>query len=194
MKLTDALDPVLGSPTKVRLLRTLLGSRSRTWTGRGVAGAARVSTAQAARDLRDLADVGVLLREVKGRSYSWRVNPDHILSEPLSALFHEEANLRAELVEQIAFCFGSAPIEHARLFGSFARGEERADSDVDLFVEVKNKADRSRVERAISQARARVWARFGNPVAAVVYTRAETRRPRNPALIEAVDRDGIEVR
>lgn len=193
MKLVNALDPVLGSPTKVRLLRTLLGSGNRTWTGRELAGVARVSTAQAARDLRDLADVGIVLWEVKGKSYSWGTNPDHVLFGSLSGLFRGESNLRSELVRQIAVSFESAPIEHARLFGSFARGEERSDSDVDLFVEIKNASDRPRVEEAINRASRRIWTNFGNPVAALVYTTAESSRPANPELKASIDREGIEV-
>ena len=194
MKLAAALDPVLGSPTKVRLLRTILAAKDRSWTGRELAGAARVSTAQAARDLSDLADVGIIRREVKGRAYSWGVNPDHVLFQTLSGLFLQEADLRSELVRDIAVSFESIPVEHARLFGSFARGDERADSDVDLFVEVKAEAEKARVQDAIDQVRARVWIRFGNPVSALVYSRAETRRPKNPALMSSIDREGIEVR
>ncbi len=50
MRFNAGLDPLLGSPTKLRLLRTLLPVPSRQWTGRELATAARVSTAQAARD------------------------------------------------------------------------------------------------------------------------------------------------
>jgi predicted nucleotidyltransferase len=194
LRLTRALDPLLASPTKLRLLRTLLASHNRTWTGRELSGAARVSSAQGARDLKDLAEVGIVLRDVKGRSYSWRANPDHVLFETLSSLFRDEEGLRAELVRQISSCLKSSPIERAFLFGSFARGEERPDSDVDLYVEVKGEAERPRVAAALGRAKTRIWTRFGNPVSAIVYTKAQSRRPANPALMATIYREGIQVR
>ncbi len=193
MKLTRALDHVLGSLTKLRLLRAMLSFQGRSWTGRELAGAARVSTAQAARALSDLADVGVVLREVRGRSYSWEVNPDHVLFAPLSALFHREAGLRTELMRQVTLALGSAPIEQARLFGSFARGDERSDSDVDLFLRIRTAAYGVRIADAIGRVRARIWTRFGNPVTALVYTNAEAKRPPNPGLMASIDREGIEL-
>jgi predicted nucleotidyltransferase len=193
MRLERALDPILGSKTKLGLLRTMFTAPSRHWTGREVAGASRISTAQAARDLTELADVALVLREVTGRSYSWNLNSAHILFPALSEMFAREADLRAEMVRQVADALGSVPFERARLFGSVSRGEERADSDVDLFLQIRTPAERDRADAAIDRVRARIWSRFGNPVSALVYTRAEASRPPNPALMESIEREGVEV-
>jgi predicted nucleotidyltransferase len=193
MRLERALDPILGSKIKLGLLRTMFATPSRHWTGREVARAARTSTAQAARDLTELADVALVLREVTGRSYSWSLNSAHILFPALSQIFAREADLRAEIVRQVADALGPAPFERARLFGSVSRGDERADSDVDLFLQIRNPSERDRAEAAIDRVRSRVWSRFGNPVSALVYTRAEARRPPNPTLMESIEREGIEV-
>jgi predicted nucleotidyltransferase len=194
MRLTNALDPVLGSPTKIRLLRALLQSGRKGWTGRELAGRSKVSTAQAARDLGELAEVGILDRTVSGRSYVWRLNPDHILASPLTTLFSSEARLRDDLLGQLSDALRSTPVDAARLFGSFARGDERSDSDVDLYVELRSPRDREQVEHALARVRERVWARFGNPVTALVYTRNEARHPPNPELMISIERDGLDLR
>lgn len=191
MKLTRALDPVLGSTTKLQLLRTLFASRGRTWTGRELARVSRVSTAQTARDLDDLSDVGLVLREVKGKSYSWQVNPEHVLSGPLASLLIYEAGLKSQLLREVRQATGRAPIERAYLFGSVARGEERADSDVDLFVQVKDEAGKRRIQEAVDRIRTRVWNKFGNPVSFLVYTDIEIKRLSNPALVESIEHEGI---
>lgn len=49
----------------------------------------------------------------------------------LSALNHE----RIELITKIQSFFATQPVERVWLFGSFARGEERPDSDIDLLVD-----------------------------------------------------------
>lgn len=193
MQLRRALNPILGSTTKLELLRTLFRSPGREWTGRELAGSAGVSAAQAARDLAELADTSVVLRDVVGRSYSWRLNSSHVLFASLTGLFAQEASLRAELLHDLSDELRLARPERARLFGSISRGEERPDSDVDLFVQVRTPAERNEIEEAVQRIRTRVWDRFGNPVSALVYTRAELVRPRNPALLESIEREGVEV-
>jgi predicted nucleotidyltransferase len=194
MRFGRALDPILGSKTKLGLLRAMFSSPGRSWTGREVATAARVSTAQAARDLAELADASVVLREVAGRSYSWVLNSAHVLFPTLQELFLREDGLRAEMVHQVADALGSVPVERARVFGSVARGDERDDSDVDLFLQIRSPVDRGRIEAAIDRVRARIWRRFGNPVSVLVYTRTEATRPPNPALMESINREGIDVK
>jgi predicted nucleotidyltransferase len=193
MKFNAALDPLMGSLTKLRLLRTLLPVPQRRWTGRELARAAGVSTAQAARDLGDFLDVGILLREVQGRSYSWRVNERHILVKEISRLLDFEAQLRDNLLRDVGELIVKTPIRRALVFGSIARGDERADSDVDLFLELKTPRDRQSVASALEKVRERVWDRYGNPVSALVYTEAETRKPKNPALLDSISQEGLRV-
>ncbi|MFY9716941.1 MAG: nucleotidyltransferase domain-containing protein [Thermoplasmata archaeon] len=188
------MDPILGSKTKLGLIRTMLEFPDRRWTGRELARAAHRSTAQTARDLAELANTSLVLRDVTGRSYSWELNPTHVLLPTLEDLFSREANLRAEMVRQVASALGSTPFERARLFGSVARGEERDDSDVDLFIQIRAPAERGRAEEAIDRVRSRIWSRFGNPVSALVYTRAEVKRPPNPGLLKTIETEGIDVK
>ena len=44
--------------------------------------------------------------------------------------------MREEVIHTICEYLATQPIEKAWLFGSFARGEEREDSDVDLLVDI----------------------------------------------------------
>lgn len=193
MRFRDALTPMLGSPTKLGLLRALFASSSRRWTGRELAREALVSTAQAARDLRDLSETSLVLREVVGSSYSWRLNPAHVLTPALAELFAHEASLASELVHSVAEGLRPAKLDKARLFGSIPRGDERADSDVDLYLEVRTSNDRHRAEEAVDATRSRLWDRFGNPLSALIYTRAEASHPPNPALLQAIEEEGLDI-
>jgi predicted nucleotidyltransferase len=193
MRFREALNPVLGSPSKLRLLRTLYVEPARTWTGRELAQAARVSTAQAARDLRELADTSLVSRDVVGRAYSWRLSSTNILVPVLASLFRQESNLRSELLQTVSGALDTKTIERAKIFGSVSRGEERDDSDVDLFVQVRSARDREEVEMTLDKVRSRVWDRFGNPVSALVYTRSEADHAPNPALLDTIDHEGLDV-
>lgn len=193
MRFRDALNPMLGSPTKLGLLRTLFASPSRSWTGRELAKAAGVSAAQAARDLRDLSETSLVTRTVVGKSYSWRLNSAHVLGPALTGLFAHEASLRSELLTDLSEGLRSANLESARLFGSISRGDERADSDLDVYLEVRSSRDKSRAEEAIDRLRSRLWDRFGNPISVLIYTRAEARHPRNPSLLRTIEEEGLDL-
>jgi len=193
MRFHDALNPVLGSPSKLSLLRTMFASTDRRWTGRELARAAGVSTAQAARDLGELADTSLVSREVMGSSYSWQLNGTHALIPVLTELFRREAGLRTEMLQTVSRGLRSSRIDRARVFGSISRGEERDDSDVDLFLQIRTSGEREQTEEAVGRVRSQVWNRFGNPVSALIYTRAEVAHPRNPALLKTIDEEGLDV-
>lgn len=63
--------------------------------------------------------------------YAGRRNVQKAVSEHIDALNSD----RISLITKIQSVLATQPIERAWLFGSFARGEERADSDVDLLVD-----------------------------------------------------------
>jgi len=193
MRLERALNAILGSATKLGLLRTMYRSPERRWTGRELARSAGVSTAQSARDLGELADTSLVLREVVGRSYSWQLNRSHVLFGALGDLFVRESSLRSELLREVSQAIPPARPERVRLFGSVARGEGRNDSDVDLFLQVPGPAERRQAEEAVHRIRTRIWNRFGNPVSALVYTRAEVERPKNPSLMNSIEREGVDI-
>ncbi len=193
MRLTNALDRLLGSPTRLGLLRTMYASPTRRWTGRELARSARLSAAQAARDLRELAETSLIDRDVVGRSYSWLLNSSHVLMPVLADLFRRESGLRSDLLRTLWEGLRSTNVEKARVYGSIPRGEERDDSDIDLFLQVRAPGDREKVEEAVDRIRSRVWDQFGNPVSALIYTRAEVAHPRNPALLKAIATEGLDV-
>ena len=56
---------------------------------------------------------------------------------PISLLFlflQKNPNMDAQLRDTISSYFATQPVQKAWLFGSYARGEETADSDVDILV------------------------------------------------------------
>ena len=193
MRFHDALNPILGSTTKLGLLRTMFASTGRRWTGRELARTSGVSPAQAARDLAELAETSLVSREVMGSAYSWQLNPSHVLTPVLEELFRREAGLRSEMLRAVSEGLRASKVDRARVFGSIPRGEERDDSDVDLFLQIRTPGERESAEEAVDRIRSAVWNRFGNPVSAIIYTRAEVARPRNPALLKAIEEDGLDV-
>ena len=191
MTLGLTVDSLLASPGRVRLLRTLYAEPRRGWSGRELARAAGVSSAQCARDLVDLLEAGLLSRDVVGRTFSWRLNEAYAMGPALEALFRTERDLPNSLRAELARALSSVPVKEARLFGSVARGDDTPRSDIDLFVEVRKPSLALQARVALDGARRRVWQQFGLPLNALVYTTREIEASPSSAFFDAVRKEGI---
>jgi predicted nucleotidyltransferase len=84
------------------------------------------------RELRALADLGLLLRQEVGRQVHYRANTASPVFPELAGLLKKTAGLADVLADALA------PLGHkvkfAFVYGSIAAGTERAGSDVDLMV------------------------------------------------------------
>ncbi|MCU1500157.1 MAG: hypothetical protein JWM47_4110, partial [Acidimicrobiales bacterium] len=82
--------------------------------------------------LRRLVEHGLVEAEPTNKGHMYRLNRDHLLAPVVLATM----NLRSELLDRLrAAVAGLRPKPlHASVFGSFARGEATAESDIDLFL------------------------------------------------------------
>jgi len=191
MRFHDSLDLLFSDPSHLRVLRALWRSSSEHLTGREVATRAKVSTAQTARTLKDLQDVGLVSSQAAGRAFVWRWNQDHVWAGPVQRLFEAEARLPADLLRDVSGMLKGLPIERARLFGSVSRGRERVDSDIDLFVETPNAYASENVRSRLNRVRVNLWRKYGNPLSLLVLTSREVRRRSGVAFLETIEKEGI---
>lgn len=99
-------------------------------TGRQVHAVVRDYSLGAVQDaLKAWEGLGIIESRTVGRAYVYRVEESHVAVEPLRALLDPLAAL-AGIVSEVV----SDSVESVILFGSVARGEANADSDIDLAV------------------------------------------------------------
>lgn len=84
------------------------------------------------KELAKLAEVGLLLREKQGNQVRYRANRECPVFSELAGLFRKTAGLVGVLADALRPL--TPPPELALVFGSLARGEEHANSDVDLLL------------------------------------------------------------
>ncbi|WP_165670757.1 nucleotidyltransferase domain-containing protein [Metapseudomonas otitidis] len=84
------------------------------------------------RELARLAEAGLLLRSQQGNQVLYQANRQCPVFEELAGLFRKTSGVVDVLRAALAPL--SASIEYAFVFGSVARGEEQAHSDVDVLV------------------------------------------------------------
>lgn len=111
-------------------LLTLLAAADHAFTGRQLARLSGASSEGARRALIRLVEQGIVSREPAGAAHLYRLNREHLAAPAVVAL----AGLRTALLDRLRQAlreWDPAP-DYAALFGSAARGEERADSDLDV--------------------------------------------------------------
>lgn len=169
------LDIILGTPSHIAVLRALAGTAAGL-SGRGVARAAGIAQRAAMEALARLEWTGIVRRHCVGRTYSFRLNREHVLvAGALIPLLEQEAAFRRGLLDALR---ASPPrgILTAASFGSAARDEEGPRSDLDLLLLVRRAADKEDALSFADRMRDRLGATYGVRLSALVFTRDEFRR------------------
>lgn len=132
--------------------------------------------------LKALTQLGLLETRTIGRAGIHTINEDHAFVAPLRALVDPVAELKAAIAEAI-----DSEVQAVILFGSVARGESNANSDIDLAVIAAPTWDQ-RVELQDS-----VRTRLGNDCDVLLFTEAEFRRlsAAGEPVVSDILRDGV---
>lgn len=110
----------------------VLAGSTKPRSGRELARRAGRSNTGVQHVLDRLVEHGLVNREEVGRTFLYELNRDHLLAPTVEQM----AGARAELVRRLrdAIDGWEVPPVHASLFGSAARGDGDASSDIDLLV------------------------------------------------------------
>lgn len=191
----NALDNILGTTTKVRLLRALLPLQAPV-SGREAERLAAVPHYSATLALRDLVALGVLRRTTTPGTHLYEINREHDLVPALTALFEGESARLALLRETVESALSAANLEgtvsSVILFGSAARGDARPDSDLDLLVLANDRLRSEAADEFLAAVSDRLHARLGvrASVLALSISEAQKRLEDGDPLMKNVLHDG----
>ncbi len=129
---SKSLGDLLFGQTRGRVLALLYGKPDQTFFVRQIAREIGTSVGSVQRELETLSEVGLLNRTTIGRQVFYQANSHHpafadirSLIAKTSGIFHQLRSALVPLTSQITF---------ALVYGSIARGDEDAGSDVDLMI------------------------------------------------------------
>jgi len=180
-------ETLLSSPARIAVLRTLVSSPGRQWTGREIARASGVSPPQAIEALDRLYDEALVHKRRVGTASVWILDQGHFLAGRMRGFFEiEQASQDALVAALRAGLRGSGALE-AIFFGSVATGAEEPNSDIDLLVVFPDKKRVQAWRERLRDLEAEILRRFGNPLQALVYTSRQVAAGA-PARIYAVAR------
>ncbi len=171
MKFNSPLDQIFGGKSKVKALRYLVNYKKEI-SIRELAKEIKLVPTNLSKILKELESAGVLTSKKIGKSLVFNIDQEHYLcSDLIIPLFQKEKEAKTKLkkmiLKSISFLY-----ESIILFGSIKRGDERAQSDIDIAFIVKEK-DIKKAEKETIEINQQISRTFGNSIAPVVISRKE---------------------
>jgi len=184
---------VLSSKTKVKIVKFLLTHKA-SMSEREIASVSKVSHMSVNRIMRELADMNFVHYVTVGKAHLWRVNRKSYAFKVLSEVI-QGSDIKSpleELKKTILKCLPKTLIKKVTLFGSIARESEKVDSDIDIFILLKDKQNKEKIEPSIDNLSNACVELYGNRLAPYVLTEREMRIKKNLKIVSEVNR-GVQI-
>lgn len=127
---TTNLGNTLFGKTRRVILSLLYGHTSEEYYLRQIVRITGAGIGPVQRELKQLTEVGIILRRVHGRQVYYQANSNSPIFREMKSLITKTSGVVDTISSVLAPI--AENIELAFIFGSFARGEERRSSDIDL--------------------------------------------------------------
>lgn len=167
MDTTPSTADVLLGRAKAAILALLFTRADQTFYGREISRLTGLPHGQVPRELARLVRTGLVTRVRRGREVYYQANPESPVFGEVRGLMVKTRGVGDALRDGL-LSLGER-VEFAMIYGSFARGEEHAGSDVDVLV--IGSAGFAETVHALRQARERI----GREVNATVFASQEFR-------------------
>ncbi|MGA8744674.1 MAG: nucleotidyltransferase domain-containing protein [Solirubrobacterales bacterium] len=173
---------------------SLLAGTKRPLTGREIARLLdRPSHSGVLDALNRLTEHGLVDRQEAGRAFLFTLNREHLAAPAAEVL----AGMRNELISRLRVAIDSwsvAPM-HVSLFGSAARGEGDAQSDIDLFIVraegVGEKDERWRAQLDLLAKQVQRWTGNRGAIAEIAEAELSRLRADGPPIVDELRSDAI---
>lgn len=172
------LEGLLGSKSRARLLAIFATHPGEEFYAQRLTTMVRLAETSVRYELRRLERLGLLTSRREGREKYYRANERHPLFPELKQMVYKTIGLGDVLRASIGDVAG---VNAAFIYGSVAKGDERATSDVDLFV--LGDPDQTRLASVLREAERRL----GREISLVVMAQDEWRRRRKSKESFAVE-------
>ncbi|MCK5283159.1 MAG: nucleotidyltransferase domain-containing protein [Nanoarchaeota archaeon] len=123
------LEHLFTSKSRIKILSLLMFNQDKEYHLREIARLVDVSPKYVGKELEKLLKISIVNKYKRGNMSIYSINRDNIILDELKKIFLKTDYLgemiRKELQDKVAYAF---------IYGSFAKGEENENSDIDLFI------------------------------------------------------------
>lgn len=194
MKFHISLLDVLTSKAKIKIIKFLLNHVA-SMSEREIASVLNVSHMSVNRTMRELGELNFVNYVTIGKAHLWRVNRKSYAFRVLSELFKGVSGIKEPLEDLKEILLNNLPktlIKKVVLFGSIAKASERSNSDIDVFVLVKDKESKKKLESQIDKLSNICFEAYGNRLAPYILTEQEIEQKKNLKIVSEINK-GIQI-
>ncbi len=194
MKFNFSPEEIITSKTKMKIVKFLL-SHEAAMSEREIASVLNVSHMSINRIMKELANINFVNYVAIGKAHLWKVNRKSYAFKVLSQLIKDLSNINLpleDLKKTILENVAGSNIKKVVLFGSVAKGLERENSDIDVFILVKNMKVKKEIEPFVEELSNKCLDLYGNRLAPYILTDHEIKQKQNLSVISEINQ-GIQI-
>ncbi len=186
MRFHSAIKDILSSPVRLKVARFLL-THEAPMSEREIASILKISHMSINRAMAELAEIHFVYYKTIGKAHVWTVNQKSFSYRAIQRIVYAIDSSPSPLTELRKLILKYLPQNktvHLFLFGSIAKGEEKADSDIDLLIVVKTDKDKDRVEPLLDQLSSSCLDIFGNRLSPYLLSEKEWKERKSLNVIK----------
>lgn len=194
MRFSTSLLGILNSATRLKIAKFLL-THEASMSEREIASILKVSHMSINRTMRELSEVNFVNFVTVGKAHLWKVNRKSYAFKVLSEFIKGVSSIKAPLDDLKIMILNNMPknlIKRVVLFGSVAKGEEKTDSDIDVFFLVKDAKDKAKLESTLDKLYNNCLETYGNRLSPYILTEQETKKKARQKFLSEINK-GIEI-
>ena len=162
---------------------------------REMASVLKVSHMSVNRTLRELAEFNFVTYVTVGKAHLWRVNQRSYAFRILSKFIKGISEIQEPIEDLKKILLRNLSrdlIKRIVLFGSIAKGSERANSDIDVFILAKDRQSKKKLETQIDRLSNLCLEMYGNRLTPYLLTQQEMKQKKNLKVISEIN-EGLEI-
>ena len=194
MRFHESFSNLLKSEARCQAVQFLLHHEA-SMSEREMASILNISHMSVNRILKELAQKNLVHYKTVGKAHLWQVNRKSLAYKILTRFFDNLKTISDPMSELKRLIFKYLPealVERVILFGSIAKGEEKPNSDIDLFILVKNAQDQKELEKFIEKLSSECLDIFGNRLAPYILTKKQYNEKKGLNIISKIH-EGIQL-
>ncbi len=191
MRFHDLAEELLSSRAKIAILKVLFRYPRKKFSGREIARLSGASPSRASEILELFWKNGMAHRLKIGNTYEWSLNQESILSKKISDFIDLDEKIYQDLKSRIRKALDKENnVIRVILYGSVTKGTEKHNSDIDLFILVKNEKDKEAIAEAINTLNFSLIPFYGNVISALTYSQKEWHLKKEGEILKHIDTEG----
>lgn len=194
MKFNISPVEMINSDIKIKIIMHLMMHES-VMSEREIASVLKVSHTSVNRILKELANYNIVKYSTVGKNHQWEINNKSYGLEILSGIIKNISSLESpleNLKKTISYFLPEKLIKRVVLFGSVAKGSEELDSDIDLFILVRNDKDKIKIQNTVDNLSNECLDKYGNRLAAYILTEDKLKQNKKLKITQELEK-GIQI-